>query len=97
VCQAAARDELAVRIDRRNNMARCQCHELLAPACEEPIGVDDERAGPQSDEGGESGVDLAFSAGLQDSELDPLRVDRFLGVSDQGIDTQARVARGAAR
>jgi hypothetical protein len=37
------------------------------------------------DEGGEGGVDLAFDAGLQDSELYPLRTGRFLHVSDYGL------------
>ena len=40
-------------------MARCQRHELLAPAVEERIIADDERAGLQLDEGCEGGVDLA--------------------------------------
>src|SRR6266446_968406 len=61
--QAAPRDEWAVRIDRWNNMARCQRHELLYPAAEEH-GVDNEGAGLQLDEGGESGVDLAFGTSL---------------------------------
>jgi hypothetical protein len=63
-------------------MARCQRHELLSPARHERIGVDDERAGLQLDEGGEGGVDLAFGASLQDGELYPLRAGRFLHVSD---------------
>ena len=53
-------------------MARCQRHELLAPAVEERIAADEERAGMQFDEGGEGGVDLAFGGGLQDRELHPL-------------------------
>src|SRR6266702_1342206 len=79
--QAAGRDELAPRIDRRNSMARCERHELLAPAAEERIRADDERASMQLDEGGESDVDLAFGAGLQDRKLHPLRARRFLHVS----------------
>ena len=66
-------------------MARGQRHELLAPADEERIGADDERAGLQLDEGCESGVDLAFGAGLQDRELHPLRARRFLHVSDDAL------------
>ena len=66
-------------------MARCQRHELLAPAGEERIGADDERAGLQLDEGGEGGVDLAFGAGLQDRELHPLRARRFLHVSNDAL------------
>ena len=53
-------------------MACRQRHELLAPAVEEWIGGDDERASLPSDEGGEGGVDLAFDAGLQDMKLHPL-------------------------
>jgi hypothetical protein len=37
----------------------------------------------QLDEGGESGVDLAFGGGLQDRELHPLRARRFLSVSNE--------------
>ncbi len=66
-------------------MACRQRHELLAPAVEERIGADDERAGMQLDEGGESGVDLAFGAGLQDMELHPLRARRFLHVSHDAL------------
>jgi hypothetical protein len=36
-------------------------------------------------EGCEGGVDLAFRGGLQDWELHPLRVRRFLHVSDHGL------------
>ena len=64
---------------------RCQRHELLAPAVEERIAGDDERAGMQLDEGGEGGVDLAFGAGLQDMELHPLRARRFLHVSHHAL------------
>ena len=79
--QAAGRGEFAPLIDRRNGMACRQRHELLAPAVEERIGADDERAGMQLDEGREGGVDLAFGAGLQDMELQPLRARRLLHVS----------------
>ena len=48
-------------------MARRQRDELLAPAVEERIGGEDERAGMQLHEGCESCVDLAFGAGLQDT------------------------------
>ena len=54
-------------------MACRQRQELIAPVEEEGTGGDDERAGLPLDEGGESGVDLAFGAGLQDMELHPLR------------------------
>src|SRR5204863_6753369 len=74
-------DELAPRIYRRNYMAQCQRHELLAPAAEEWIRADDERVGMQLDEGRESGIDLTLGAGLQDVELHPLHARRFRRVS----------------
>src|SRR5215471_3333643 len=85
--QAAGSSELAPRIYRRNCMARCQSHELLAPAAEERIRADDERAGVRWNEGRENGVDLAFAAGLEDSELHPLYARRFLHVSDEALGT----------
>ena len=54
-------------------MARRQRHELLAAGVEERIAADEERAGVQLGEGGESDVDLAFGVGLQDMELQALR------------------------
>src|SRR5262252_8889613 len=51
--QAAGSGELAPCIYRRNGMARCQRHKLLAPAAEERIRADDERW----NEGRENGVD----------------------------------------
>ena len=53
-------------------MACRQRHQLFAPAVEERVAADDERAGMQLDEDHEGGVDLAFGAGLQDMELHPL-------------------------
>src|SRR5207245_580266 len=47
--QAAGSGEFTPRIDRRNGMARCQRHELLAPAAQERIRADDERASMQLD------------------------------------------------
>src|SRR5216683_3188741 len=38
--QPAGRAEVARPIDRRNGMARCQCHELLAPANQKRLGAD---------------------------------------------------------
>jgi hypothetical protein len=68
-------------------MARCQCHELVAPADEEPIGVDDERASLELGQGGKGGVDLAFRAGFPDRELHPPRARRFLHVSYPALGT----------
>ena len=42
----------------------------------------------QFDEGRESGVDLAFSTGLQNRELHPLGAGRFLYVSHLGLGTR---------
>ena len=66
-------------------MARCQRYELLAPAAQERIRADDERASMQLDQGGEGGVDLAFAAGFQDMELQPLRARCFLHVSNDAL------------
>jgi len=60
-------------------------HELLAPAEEERIGALEERVGMQLAERGESGVDFALGAGLQDRELHPLRAPCFLSLSDGGL------------
>src|SRR6266478_975364 len=62
--QAAGSRKFTRLIDRRKAMARRQLDELAASAEEERIGADDERAGLQLDEGCESGIDLAFGAGL---------------------------------
>src|SRR5438270_7576002 len=47
--QAAGSGEFTPRIDRRNGMARCQRHQLLAPAAQERIRADDERGSMQLD------------------------------------------------
>src|SRR5206468_4767584 len=65
-------------INRRNGMACRQRDELLAPAVEERIGAEDERASTQLDEGRKSCVDLAFGGGLHELELQPLRGRRIL-------------------
>ena len=45
-------------------MACRQRHELFAPAVEERVGADGERASMLLGEGDEGGVDLAFGAGV---------------------------------
>jgi hypothetical protein len=62
-----------------------QRHELRNPVTEERIAEEHERARMQLDEGGEGGIDLAFGAGLQDRELQPLRARRFLSLSDEAL------------
>src|SRR5690242_3246566 len=79
--QAAGGDVCAVGIDGRNDMACCQRCEELAAGVEERIARDNEPVGMQLDEGGEGAADLAFSTGLHDTELHPLRVRRFHHVS----------------
>ena len=64
-------------INRRNAVVCCQCHQLFASLGEERIAGNHERAGVQFDEGGESGIDLVFGAGLED-KLHPLRARRVL-------------------
>jgi len=60
-------------MDRRNGIARCQRHELLALPGQERVGGDEERISMQLDQGGESRVDLAVAASFQDMELQALR------------------------
>ena len=72
-------------------MTRGQRYELLAPAQEKWIGTDNERSGLQLDKGGESAVDLAFAARLEDMKLDPLRARRRLDVAHDALG--ARIAR----
>jgi hypothetical protein len=80
--QAAGRDKFAVPIDRRDSVARCQRHDLPSSARKERIGVDDEPTGPELDERGEGGIDLAFIARLHYIELHPLFAGCFLRISD---------------
>ena len=62
-------------------MADRQCGELFAPAIEECIGADHERACPQLDQGCEGRVEVAFGARMQDMELQPEGAGRRLHVS----------------
>ena len=62
-------------------MADRQCDELFAPADEEWIGADHERAGSQLDQGCEGRVEVAFGACVQDMELQPEGAGRRLQVS----------------
>src|SRR4051812_46093809 len=64
-------------------------HELLAPAAEEWIGADDERAGVQFNERGESGIDLGVAAGFQDMELHALRSCRLLYLLNDTLGSRA--------
>ena len=66
-------------------MAGRQCDELFAPASEECIGADHERAGSQLDQGCEDRVEVAFGARMQDMELQPEGARRRLHVSRLGL------------
>ena len=66
-------------------MARCQRYKLLAPAGEERIGGDDDRAGLQLDQGRERGLDLSFGASLQNPEPYALCAGRFLHLSNDAL------------
>ena len=79
--QAAGRGELAILVDRRHRVANRQRGELFAPADEECIGADHERAGSQLDQGCEDRIEVAFGAGMQDMELQPEGAGRRLQVS----------------
>src|SRR5205823_11943026 len=85
--EATGLREVRQRIDRRNGMMRRQRNELLASVAEERIGEGEERSGMQFDEGCESGADLAFAAGLQDTKRYPLRARRFPYVSHDALGT----------
>ena len=78
--QAAGHGELAPKVDRGHRVAGRQRDDLIAPAVEERIGANDERAGPLLDHGCEGRVDVAFGAGIQDMELQPQRARRRLQV-----------------
>ena len=79
--QAAGRDELAQKVNSGNRMARRQRNELVAPTDEEGIGTDDDGACPQLGEGRIRYVDLAFSAGIHDTDFPLEGARRRLHVS----------------
>src|SRR6516164_9429654 len=78
--QAAGGDELAVFEDRRYRVTDGQCGELFAPANEEPIGADHERAGPDLGQVRKDRIEIVLGAGMHDTELQPERVCRRLQV-----------------
>ena len=57
--------------DRGHRVAERQCGELFAPAIEECIGSDHERAGSQLDQGREDRIEVAFGAGMQEWSCSP--------------------------
>ena len=62
-------------------MMCCEGHHLLPPTGEERIGADDQRIGWRLDQGGESGLNLAFAAGLEDFKVHACDAGRFLSSS----------------
>ena len=83
--QAACHGVLAKWVHRGHRMTRSQCDELLAPAVEEWVTADYERAGSQSGQGCEDRIEVALGARMQDMELQPEGVGRRLHVSRYGL------------
>ena len=78
--QAARRDVLAARIDRRDCVARREGDDLIAPVEVERIGRDDERRGPLLHEGGEGRVDFVRRSGIDNDDPPAEHARRFLHV-----------------
>jgi hypothetical protein len=70
--QATGGSVFTYRINRRNGLARCQRHNLLAAAEEEGVGTKEKGASVQLDKGRESIIDLGFVGGFQDMKPHPL-------------------------
>jgi hypothetical protein len=79
--QAAGDGEVARQGNRWNGMARCQRRDLWPEA----NAAKDESIGLHLDEGRESGVDLAFRAGLQNTEVYARRARSFLHMFDDSL------------
>ena len=71
--QAAGHRELALLVDGRNGMARCQRGDPIAPAIEEWIGGDEERSRPSLHDFRKGRFDLGLAPGLEDSDFFPDR------------------------
>ena len=69
--QAAGGNELALKVDRWDSVARCQRLDLVDPGEEERIVAHQECPGRSSREDIEGPIDLAFATGLQDEQLYP--------------------------
>src|SRR5260370_37778407 len=67
--ETASGGELAILVDGGHSVAERQLGELFAPAIEEGIGIDHQRACPQLEHYRERHVQLALAAGAQDMEL----------------------------
>src|SRR4029453_19034293 len=79
--QAACHGVLAKWVHRGHRVARGQCDELLAPAIEEWITADYERAGSQSGQGGEDRMEGGVGARVGGMKLQPEGAGRRLQVS----------------
>src|SRR5690348_3003188 len=64
--QTTGRGELAIRTDRGNRMAKCQCSELLAACKEEWVGADHQRTGSQLKQRRKDRIEIVIGAGMQD-------------------------------
>jgi hypothetical protein len=62
-------------------MAQCQCRKQLGPTIEKGITADHECAGSQLGQGREDCIEIAFSARMQDMELQPKSTGRPLQAS----------------
>ena len=78
--QTAGRGVFAPIEDRRYRVARRQCDQLIAPAVEERIGGDKERASALLRKDREGRVDATFAAGLHDMNFFPDGARRCLQV-----------------
>ena len=66
-------------------MADRQCGELLHSVGKESVEPDHERAGPQLGQRRKDRIEVTFSAGVQDAELQPERAGRCLQFSRLGL------------
>src|SRR5262245_7974188 len=80
--QPAGHYKLAQIIHGRHGMARRQLDQLIAPAAEECIAVEDYRVDTLLGEARKSGLDFAFAAGIADQKLNAEGVRCSLDVFD---------------
>ena len=66
-------------------MADGQSGELFAPANEQHIGADQERAGSCLGQSRKGRIEVVFGAGMQDMELKPEGAGRFLQIFRCGL------------
>src|SRR6516225_5431739 len=81
--QTAGRSELASLVECGHTVADCQRSKLFAVACEQCIATDHECARPHFNQFLEDSIEVMFTAGIQDLQLQPeimgLRQHRTLG------------------